>query len=131
MHAKAAGLALDRPLAAVKANTNFAQNTRRSGLPTIQGVIVLFDASNGCPLALLDSIEITLQRTGAATALAARHLARADARAATIGDLHHALDGGRIRREDVHAELREVAAAAVVYARALGAGIGTSVDLAG
>jgi ornithine cyclodeaminase/alanine dehydrogenase len=35
-------------------------------------------------VALLDSIEITIKRTGAATAVAARHLARADSRVATI-----------------------------------------------
>src|SRR5262249_28519774 len=48
------------------------------------GVIYLGDATNGRPLALMDSIEITINRTGAATTLAARHLARPDARVATI-----------------------------------------------
>ncbi|HEX2114516.1 MAG TPA: ornithine cyclodeaminase family protein, partial [Alphaproteobacteria bacterium] len=36
------------------------------------------------PLAIMDSVEITIQRTGAATALAARHLSRPDSRVATI-----------------------------------------------
>jgi alanine dehydrogenase len=45
---------------------------------------VLADATDGRPLAIMDSIEITIQRTGAATALAARHLARSEARVATI-----------------------------------------------
>jgi alanine dehydrogenase len=36
---------------------------------------VLSDASNGTPLAAMDSIEITVQRTGAATAIAAKYLA--------------------------------------------------------
>ena len=44
----------------------------------------LADASNGRPLALLDSMEITLQRTGAAAAVAARYLARPDSATATI-----------------------------------------------
>src|SRR5258706_14629712 len=39
---------------------------------------------NGRPLALLDSMEITRQRTGAATAVAARYLARPDSATATI-----------------------------------------------
>ena len=83
-HAKAAALALERPYAAIKVNGNFPGNPARFGLPTIQGAILLFDAEKGSPLALLDSIEITLARTAAATALAARHLARGEARVATI-----------------------------------------------
>jgi len=53
-------------------------------LPTIQGVVVLSDAENGCPLAMMDSIEITIQRTGAATGIAAKYLARPDSKTATI-----------------------------------------------
>ena len=55
-----------------------------SGLPTIQGVIVLCDGENGRLLAVIDSIEITIIRTGAATAIAAKYLARANAKTATI-----------------------------------------------
>lgn len=80
-HIKAA--ALDGFYAA-KINGNFPGNLARSGLPTIQGVVVLADARDGRPLAIMDSIELTARRTGAATALAARHLARADARVAAI-----------------------------------------------
>ena len=69
---------------AAKLNGNFTQNRTRFGLPTIQGVIALCDATNGRPLALMDSIEITIQRTGAATAVAARYLARADSHVVTI-----------------------------------------------
>ncbi len=83
-HAKAATLRLERPYAAVKVNGNFPGNPARFGLPTIQGAVMLLDAEKGSPLALLDSIEITLARTAAATALAARHLARGEARIATI-----------------------------------------------
>jgi ornithine cyclodeaminase/alanine dehydrogenase-like protein (mu-crystallin family) len=54
------------------------------GLPTIQGIIALYDGENGYPLALMDSIEITILRTGAATAVAARYLARPDSKIATI-----------------------------------------------
>src|SRR5215212_9202773 len=67
---------------AVKTNSNFPDNRKR-GLPTIQGAILLFDAG-GTLLALIDSIEITIKRTGAATAVAARYLARPESRVATI-----------------------------------------------
>jgi alanine dehydrogenase len=83
-HVKAAGVVLERTYVAVKTNGNFPGNQQRHGLPSIQGVILLFDGEKGSPLAILDSIEITILRTGAATAVAAKHLARADARIATI-----------------------------------------------
>jgi alanine dehydrogenase len=82
-HIKAGTLRLRRPYFAAKTNANFPNNPAR-GLPTIQGVIVLADAELGTPLALLDSIEITTLRTGAATAAAAKYLARPDARTAAI-----------------------------------------------
>jgi len=83
-HVKVAGLELDRRYFAAKINANFPGNPDRFGLPTIQGVIALFDAERGFPLALLDSVEITGIRTAAATAVAAKYLARADADSATI-----------------------------------------------
>ncbi len=83
-HIKAAGLELSRTYFAAKANANFPNNMSRFGLPAIQGVIVLCDGENGSLLALMDSIEITIQRTGAATAVAAKHLARPDSTVATI-----------------------------------------------
>src|SRR5579864_6703690 len=69
---------------AAKLNGNFPNNPRRFALPNIQGLILLCDATNGFPLAAMDSIEITILRTGAATAVAARHLARPDSHIATI-----------------------------------------------
>jgi alanine dehydrogenase len=83
-HIKAGVLELDQSYFAAKVNANFPQNPKRCGLPLIQGVIVLCDAENGRPLALMDSIEITIQRTGAATAVAAKYLARSDSRSLTI-----------------------------------------------
>jgi ornithine cyclodeaminase/alanine dehydrogenase len=69
---------------AAKTNANFPDNLKRSGLPLIQGTIVLCDAENGYPLALMDSIEISIVRTGAATAVAVKYLARADSKVATV-----------------------------------------------
>jgi alanine dehydrogenase len=83
-HVKAASLPLATPYVAIKTNSNFPNNHITRGLPTIQGAILLFDAGSGVPLALLDSIEITIKRTGAATAVAARYLARPDSRTVTI-----------------------------------------------
>jgi alanine dehydrogenase len=83
VHAKGATLNGERAYAAIKLNANFPANPAR-GLPTIQGVVALFDAETGALLALMDSIEITLRRTAAATALAARHLARRETITLTI-----------------------------------------------
>lgn len=83
-HVKAAGLELGRLYFAAKTNANFSDNPRRHGLPAIQGVIVLCDADDGRPLAVMDSIEVTIRRTAAATAVAARALARRDARVVTV-----------------------------------------------
>jgi len=83
-HIKAAGLVGERSYFAAKTNANFPENPRRFGLPTIQGTIVLADASTGVPLAIIESGSVTALRTGAATAVAAKSLARRDARTATI-----------------------------------------------
>jgi alanine dehydrogenase len=83
-HIKAALLEISAPYFAAKLNGNFFHNGERFAMPNIQGLIVLCDAANGCPLAVMDSIEITILRTGAATAVAARYLARPDSKVATI-----------------------------------------------
>lgn len=67
-----------------KLNSNFPQNPRRHGLPTIQGVLALFDAECGRLVALMDSSALTVIRTAAATGVAARHLAPAAASSVTI-----------------------------------------------
>jgi ornithine cyclodeaminase len=58
----------------VKLVTVFPDNAAR-GLPTVSGSYLLFDGETGQPRALLDGSELTLRRTAAASALAARHLA--------------------------------------------------------
>lgn len=84
LHVKASLLPHDKSYIIAKLNTNFPTNRRRSGLPTIQGVIVVCDAKNGSPLAILDSIDITIKRTAAASAVAAKYLARKNSSIATI-----------------------------------------------
>ena len=81
-HAKGATLRLDRLYAALKLNSNFPGNP--PALPTIQGAILLCDGEGGTLLAVMDSIEVTIRRTAAATALAARYLARPDAEAVLV-----------------------------------------------
>ena len=77
-HIKAAGLRRKRLYVAVKINANFPGNPQ-NGLPTIQGLVALYDGDDGRPLAVMDSMEVTALRTAAATAVAARALARREA----------------------------------------------------
>jgi alanine dehydrogenase len=83
-HVKAGLLNLGRSYFAAKVNGNFPENRARFGLPTVQGIIVLCGAETGTPLAVMDSRDITSLRTAAATALAAKFLARQDSRTVTI-----------------------------------------------
>ena len=82
-HVKTAGL-LEPPMYAAKINANFPGNPARLGLPTVQGAVALFDGTCGKLVALIDSGEITRLRTAAASAVAARYLAREDACTLTI-----------------------------------------------
>jgi len=61
--------------AGVKWVSGYPENQAR-GLPYISGLLVLNDVGTGLPYAVMDCTWITAVRTGAATALAARHLAR-------------------------------------------------------
>lgn len=83
-HVKAGFLQLGRSYFAAKVNANYPENGERFRLPTIQGVIVLCDADNGRPLAIMDSAEITARRTAAASAVAAKYLARPESAALTV-----------------------------------------------
>ena len=66
----------DRSYFVAKTNANFPGNPVSRGLPTVQGTLVLIDAILGTPLAMMDANEITALRTAAATAVAAKYLAR-------------------------------------------------------
>ena len=77
-------------LALLKWITSFPGNLER-GLPTVNGVVCLSDARTGLPLAILDAPAVTALRTGAVAALAARTLAREDAR--TVGIVGCGLNG--------------------------------------
>ena len=62
----------------------YGTNPKRRGLPAIQGNVVLFDGRDGALLALMDAGYLTAMRTGASGGVAARYLAREDARTLTI-----------------------------------------------
>lgn len=64
---------------AIKIVTVYGQNGPRFGLPTVQGMILLHDARNGQLLAMLDAEQVTTLRTGAASGVATKYLARPDA----------------------------------------------------
>ncbi len=83
-HIKSAGFTDEPYYVAVKVNGNFPDNRKVTGLPTIQGAITLCDGRNGAPLAILDSTEVTAQRTAAATAVAGKYLAKPDSKVATV-----------------------------------------------
>jgi ornithine cyclodeaminase len=66
-------------LAGVKVVGDFVENYRL-GLPSEMAILNLFDPATGMPKAIVDATAITEMRTGAMTAIGARHLARPDAR---------------------------------------------------
>jgi alanine dehydrogenase len=63
--------------------TSFPGNPAQ-GLPTVTGLVLLSDASNGMPVAVLDAGAVTALRTGAAAVLAAETLGRQDAETAAV-----------------------------------------------
>jgi alanine dehydrogenase len=69
--------------AALKWVTSFPGNPEL-GLPTVMGLVLVSDASNGVLKAILDAGAVTALRTGAAAVLAADTLGREDARSAAV-----------------------------------------------
>ena len=112
--------------ASVKLVTVMPRNPERKR-PTVQAVVVWFDAATGTPLALLDGSTVTAMRTGAASGVATRLLARPDAEVlGVIGaggqaewQVRAVLAARPIRRLMVHArspEAREAFAARMAEA---------------
>jgi ornithine cyclodeaminase/alanine dehydrogenase len=69
--------------AGIKWVSGFPQNMSK-GLPYISGLLILNDPATGFPLAVMDCTWITAMRTGAATAVAAKFLARPESAAVAI-----------------------------------------------
>ena len=68
--------------AGIKWVSGYPGNQAR-GLPYISGLLILNDPDTGVPLAVMDCTWITAQRTGAATAVSAKYLARSES--ASVG----------------------------------------------
>ena len=65
--------------AGIKWVSGFPENYKRN-LPYITGVIILNDPETGVPICIMDAAWVTAMRTGAATAVAAKYLARRDSK---------------------------------------------------
>lgn len=101
--------------AGVKWVSGFPGNVAR-GLPYVSGLLILNDPETGLPRAIMDATWITAMRTGAATAVAAKRLARADSAVlgivgcgvqgrTNLAALHAALASLReVRAFDIHPE---------------------------
>jgi ornithine cyclodeaminase/alanine dehydrogenase-like protein (mu-crystallin family) len=76
--------------AGIKWVSGFTDNFKR-GVPYINGLLILNDVETGLPLAVMDCVWITAMRTGAATALSARFLARPES--STVGILGCGVQG--------------------------------------
>ena len=76
--------------AGIKWVSAFVDNLEK-GLPYISGLVILNDVATGLPLAVMDGTWMTGMRTGAATALSARHLARPES--STVGVLGCGVQG--------------------------------------
>jgi ornithine cyclodeaminase len=73
------GYVEDLDLAGVKVIGDYVDNYR-VGLPSEVALLTLYDARTGVPLAIVDATLLTWMRTGAVSAIGARHLARPDSR---------------------------------------------------
>ena len=69
------GHAVNLGVMGIKVITVFHANSE-AGLPSHQGIVILFDAKHGQPLMLFDALEITAIRTAAASAVATKVLSR-------------------------------------------------------
>jgi len=76
--------------AGMKWVSGFPENEKR-GLPYISGLLILNDPDTGLPISVMDCIWITAMRTGAATAVSAKYLARHDS--STVGILGCGVQG--------------------------------------
>lgn len=95
--------------------SGFPENQRR-GLPYISGLLILNDPETGIPISVMDATWITAKRTGAATALAAKYLARKNC--STVGIIACGVQGRsnlealaalfrvrKVRAFDIHPEV--------------------------
>ena len=89
IHAMPASIPAQRAVG-IKWVAGYPTNSKR-GLPYITGLLILNDFETGLPLALMDCTWITAKRTGAATAISAKYLARPESE--TVGILGCGVQG--------------------------------------
>jgi ornithine cyclodeaminase/alanine dehydrogenase len=98
----------DLKSAGIKWVSGFPLNYKKE-LPYITGLLILNDVETGLPIAVMDCVWITAKRTGAATAISARYLARPDS--AVVGVLGCGVQGhSNIEALDVLFPLEKVMA---------------------
>ena len=108
-------------LAGVKVVGDYVDNYRQ-GLPSEMGLLNLFDPSTGQPIAIVDAAGLTDMRTGAVTAIGAKHLARPTSKVLghigargtaywNVRLLNHLLDFDEIRVHSRRPESRDAFAA--------------------
>ena len=111
------------------------ENNRINDIPYIQGMVCLFDGNNGTPKAVFDGMTITALRTGAASGLATRLLARTNTSTCAV---FGAGVQGRTQLEAVCA-VRDISkavifdtipAAALVFAEEMGKKLNIEVEVA-
>jgi alanine dehydrogenase len=68
----------------IKIVTAYKNNPSRFNLPTVMATVLLFRPETGEPVSIMDGAHITSMRTGAASALATKHLAREDSHSVGI-----------------------------------------------
>jgi ornithine cyclodeaminase/alanine dehydrogenase len=121
--------------AGMKWVSGFPENQRR-GLPYITGLLILNDPETGVPLAVMDCTWITAMRTGAATAVAAKHLARPDSKSvgivacgvqgrSNLAALAEVFALERVRAYDVRREVAER------FAAEMGGELGLAIEVVG
>ena len=119
--------------AGMKWISGYPENQEK-GLPYITGLLILNDPETGIPIAVMDATWITAQRTGAATAIAAKYLARKDS--SSVGILACGVQGRsnlealscvfkikRVKAFDIHSE------AAARFADEMTAVTGTEIEI--
>lgn len=94
--------------AGMKWVSGFPLNVQK-GLPYISGLLILNDPETGLPISVMDCVWITAKRTGAATAITAKHLARPDS--SVVGILGCGVQGrSNIEALNVNFPLKQVMA---------------------
>ena len=121
--------------AGIKWVSGYPENPAR-GLPYVAGLVILNDPGTGLPLAVMDCTWITAMRTGAATAVAARHLARPESSSAGIvacgvqgrSNLLALAEVFRLERVRAYDVRREAAAS---FAREMGERLALEIEVVG